>query len=75
MIGIELVKDGEKTPAVAEAKAVREICREKGILVGVGGSLANVIRLQPPLTLSAEEADQVCTTLEKALVDTDKNRK
>ena len=66
MIGIELVKDKEKTPAAAEAGQVRRICREAGILVGVGGSLGNVVRLQPPLILSEDEADRICTTVERA---------
>src|ERR1700691_4224354 len=51
MIGVELVKDKQKTPAVAETKEVRRLCREAGVLVGAGGTFANVIRLQPPLTL------------------------
>jgi len=67
MIGIELVSDAEKTPAPAEAKQVRAACREQGVLVGVGGSLGNVVRLQPPLTMTADQADRVCTVLKDAL--------
>jgi 4-aminobutyrate aminotransferase len=67
MIGIELVKDAEKTPAAEEAKAVRARCLEKGVLVGVGGVLANVVRLQPPLTLSEDEAAQAADVLESVL--------
>ena len=66
MIGIELVKDAEKTPAPAEAVEVRRICREAGILVGVGGSLGNVVRLQPPLVIEEEECARVLETLERA---------
>ncbi len=65
MIGIELVTDADKTPAVAQAKEVRRICREAGIIVGVGGSLANVVRLQPPLIINEEECARVLETLEK----------
>jgi 4-aminobutyrate aminotransferase / (S)-3-amino-2-methylpropionate transaminase / 5-aminovalerate transaminase len=60
MIGIELVKDKQKTPAVAETKEVRRLCREAGVLVGSGGTFANVIRLQPPLILTSAEADRLC---------------
>jgi 4-aminobutyrate aminotransferase len=60
MIGVELVKNKQKTPAVAETKEVRRLCREAGVLVGAGGTFANVIRLQPPLTLTAAEADRIC---------------
>lgn len=66
MIGLELVKDQDKTPAAAEAGQVRRLCREAGLLVGVGGSLANVVRVQPPLILTEEEAERVCTTIERA---------
>ena len=69
MIGIELVKDADKTPAPDEAKAVRAKCLENGVLVGVGGVLANVVRLQPPLVLTEEEADRAADVLEKVLAD------
>ena len=70
MIGIELVKDDEKTPAPGEAAEVKRRCREAGILVGVGGSLGNVVRLQPPLVLTEDEAAEVTdklTTILKAV--------
>ncbi len=67
MIGVELVKDKQKTPAVAETKEVRRLCREAGVLVGSGGTFANVIRLQPPLTLSAAEADRLCDVVSDAV--------
>ena len=67
MIGVELVKDKAKTPAVAETKEVRRLCREAGMLVGAGGTFANVIRLQPPLTLTATEADRICDVVGEAV--------
>ncbi len=67
MIGIELVSDAEKTPAVEQAKAVRTTCRENGVLVGRGGLHANVIRLQPPLILTEAQAEQACDVLEAAI--------
>lgn len=63
MIGVELVKDDEKTPAPDMAAEVKRLCREAGILVGVGGSLGNVVRLQPPLILTEDEAAQVIDKL------------
>jgi 4-aminobutyrate aminotransferase len=70
MIGIELVKDGDKTPAPAEAARVRQLCREAGMLVGVGGSLANVVRLQPPLVIDEEECARALETVEQAFSET-----
>jgi 4-aminobutyrate aminotransferase-like enzyme len=69
MIGIELVKDTDKTPAAAEAKEVKRICREAGVVVGVGGSFANVVRLQPPLVITEEECARVLETLESAFAE------
>jgi 4-aminobutyrate aminotransferase-like enzyme len=48
---------------VAETKEARRLCREAGVLVGTGGTFANVIRVQPPLTLTAAEADRLCDVL------------
>ena len=69
MIGIELVKDAEKTPAPDEAQQVKTRCREAGLLVGVGGSLGNVVRLQPPLILTEDEAAEVTDKLVGILKD------
>ena len=67
MIGLELVRDAEKTPADDEAKQVRSLCREAGVLVGLGGVLGNVVRLQPPLVLTGGEAEKLADVLEGAL--------
>ncbi len=68
MIGLDLVTDrASKAPAAAAAKEVRKRCREAGVLVGLGGTLGNVIRIQPPLCLSSDEADRLCTTVEQAI--------
>lgn len=72
MIGIELVKDSNKTPAVDETKAVKAKCRENGMLVGLGGSLANVIRLQPPLTITEDDANRIVKTLSTVLREVNK---
>jgi len=55
MIGIELVLDKEKTPAKSEAVKIRTAMRQKGFLIGVGGTYGNVLRVQPPLIISSEE--------------------
>jgi 4-aminobutyrate aminotransferase len=67
MIGLELVSDAQKTPAVEAANLVRERCRERGLLVGIGGVYGNVIRLQPPLVLSEVEACRAADILEQVL--------
>jgi 4-aminobutyrate aminotransferase len=68
MMGMELVTDRKsKVPAKAQAAAIRKICRENGVLVGVGGQLANVIRIQPPLVISDDELDRTLDVLDQAL--------
>jgi 4-aminobutyrate aminotransferase-like enzyme len=67
MIGIELVKDAHKTPAPDETKKVRGLCREAGVLLGQGGSFNNVLRLQPPLVLTEEQAARAVSSLDQAL--------
>ena len=68
MVGLELVKDRKsKEPAPDEAKRIRAMLREGGILVGVGGAYGNVVRIQPPLSITAGECDRVASALEAAL--------
>jgi 4-aminobutyrate aminotransferase/(S)-3-amino-2-methylpropionate transaminase len=68
MVGIELVEDLEtKAPAAAQAGKIRVAMREKGVLIGVGGGFANVLRIQPPLSISKEELTNVVNTLKDVL--------
>lgn len=55
MVGVELVRDAKKTPANEEAGKIRAMMRQKGFLIGVGGTYGNVLRMQPPLVISPEE--------------------
>jgi 4-aminobutyrate aminotransferase-like enzyme len=69
MIGLELVRDRRsKEPADREARAVRAAMRERGVLVGVGGVYGNVLRLQPPLSITTEECEQAVDTLGDVLL-------
>jgi len=73
MIGIELVKDQRtKTPASQEAGKIRDICREKGVLIGHGGVKSNVVRIQPPLVISREQIDTVIDVLDQSLKEVSK---
>lgn len=69
MIGIELVKDEALTPAVAEAEAIRDTCFKAGVLIGVGGTNANVLRIQPPLVISHEQLNTALDVLEGAITE------
>ncbi|HEX3643288.1 MAG TPA: aspartate aminotransferase family protein [Ktedonobacteraceae bacterium] len=68
MIGIELVRDRVgKESASEEANRVRHLCREAGVLVGVGGQYSNVVRLQPPLIVTQEQLAQAIQAISAAL--------
>jgi 4-aminobutyrate aminotransferase-like enzyme len=68
MVGIELVKDAEtKTPAMEEANKIRATLREKGVLIGVGGSYGNVLRIQPPLTITDDEIIKVVDLIKDSM--------
>jgi 4-aminobutyrate aminotransferase len=63
MVGIELVEPGGMTPSPAAATRVLEETRARGLLVGKGGLHNNVIRLAPPMTLTAEELEEALEIL------------
>jgi 4-aminobutyrate aminotransferase len=68
MIGLELVRDRKtREPVSQEARAVRQAMRERGVLVGVGGVYGNVVRIQPPLSITSAECDRLAATLEDVL--------
>lgn len=68
MIGLELVKDkNSKEPAPEEGKRVRQRCLEMGVLLGLGGTFGNVLRIQPPLVIEMEQMERVLNVLFAAL--------
>jgi alanine-glyoxylate transaminase/(R)-3-amino-2-methylpropionate-pyruvate transaminase len=68
MLGIELVQDREtKAPASAETLDVLEMCREQGVLLGKGGLSGNVLRIKPPMCITAADADFALDVLDRAL--------
>ncbi len=68
MLGVELVRDrSTKQPAKQETLAVLEGAREMGVLVGKGGLDGNVLRIKPPMCITAEDADFTLDVLDRAL--------
>ena len=68
MMGMELVRDrATKEPATTEAAAVKRHCRERGVLIGVGGTFGNVVRIQPPLVIGEGELDRAIGVIEEAV--------
>jgi len=69
MIGVELVKDEERTPAPVEAEAIRDSLFRQGVLVGLGGAYGNVIRFQPPLIITPAQIDQAIGAFGNSLAE------
>ncbi|MDX3228893.1 aspartate aminotransferase family protein [Streptomyces sp. ME19-01-6] len=68
MIGIELVEPGSDRPSPEAASAVLEAAREGGLLIGKGGGHnSSVLRIAPPLSLTAAEAEKGAEILATAL--------
>ena len=68
MLGLELVRDRDtREPAPSEAMAVLEAARERGVLLGKGGLYGNVLRIKPPMCVTAEDADYGLAVLDEAL--------
>jgi len=65
MLGVELVR-GDKEPAPAATLAVLEEARELGLLLGKGGLHGNVLRIKPPMCITAEDVDFALEVMEIA---------
>ncbi len=70
MQGIELVVDeagGDRTPDPDAAVRLMEATKARGLLVGKGGLYGNVLRLAPPMIVSAEDIAEGLRILAEAL--------
>jgi 4-aminobutyrate aminotransferase len=59
--------DGSLTPWPEAATALMESCRRRGLLVGKGGLYGNVLRMAPPMSLTAAEASEGLDIVEAAI--------
>ncbi len=67
MVAVEMVQPGGVAPAAAAATAALEGCRRLGVLVGKGGMHGNVLRIAPPLSVTAAEIDEGAAAIMAAL--------
>jgi alanine-glyoxylate transaminase / (R)-3-amino-2-methylpropionate-pyruvate transaminase len=68
MLGMELVRDrNTREPAKAETLELLELCREAGVLIGKGGLDGNVVRIKPPMCITADDADFAVDVIDRAL--------
>jgi alanine-glyoxylate transaminase/(R)-3-amino-2-methylpropionate-pyruvate transaminase len=68
MVGIELVKDkNSQEPATDLAVKMLDLTKERGLLIGKGGLLGNVLRIKPPLIWTKKDADFAADVIEESL--------
>ena len=68
MIGIDVVKCKEtKEPGKDEANLLMELTRERGVLFGKGGVYGNILRIQPPMCMTMNDAKYLIGALEDSL--------
>ena len=67
MIGIELVTDhATREPAKGAAVDVLEATREMGLLIAKGGIDGNVMRIKPPMCITADDVDFALDALDRS---------
>lgn len=68
--GVEFVKDrASKEPDKDRCSKVLEFARENSLLLGRGGIYGNVLRVTPPMCLTAEDVDYIIEVVDLALSD------
>lgn len=67
--GVELVSDRESKEVLpwAQVSELKDRLHEDGMLLTISGMHKNVLRLQPPLTITAKQLDQFVELLKKNL--------
>lgn len=68
MQGLELVGP-DKAPDPASVGRILEGTRRRGVLIGKGGLWGNVLRLAPPLVVTAAQVDEMLAALDGAFAD------
>ncbi|MGD9606014.1 MAG: aminotransferase [Leucobacter sp.] len=69
-LGVELVRDrATMEPAKEEAAAICERLKELGVIVLTTSERSNVLKVKPPLCLTAESADFVVAQLDRVLTE------
>jgi len=66
-LGLELVRDDQRTPAPELTAELCERLRQLGVIMQATGDHGNVLKIKPPLILTANEADQFVAAAQRAL--------
>jgi len=67
MLGVELVTDrATREPAKAQSAEIMEATREAGLLIGKGGLDGNVLRVKPPMIITAADVEFALDVLDRS---------
>jgi 4-aminobutyrate aminotransferase-like enzyme len=70
---MELVKDRKtKAYGTEEAVAFMDECKDRGLLLGKGGLMGNVVRIAPPMNITREDVKFMLETMAEAFVALEK---
>ena len=67
MIGFELVRDANRTPAPDLAKALEREVLKRGALISTTGAHGNVLRITPPLVITVKQVERALTIIEESV--------
>jgi alanine-glyoxylate transaminase/(R)-3-amino-2-methylpropionate-pyruvate transaminase len=66
MVGVECVQDRTtKAPAPDEAARIAEAAKDRGLILGRGGVHHNILRINPPICVNADDVRFVAETLDE----------
>lgn len=74
MIGVEMVSDKSTRSPLAAPKMMQILdgCKDRGLLIGRGGILGNVLRIKPPMCITKADVDFALTVLDEVLRETER---
>jgi 4-aminobutyrate aminotransferase/(S)-3-amino-2-methylpropionate transaminase len=72
MLGLELVKPGNREAATEQAKQLVTFCFENGLVILVCGSYSNVIRILTPFVIKDEQLEKGLEIIERGLAEISK---
>lgn len=75
LLGVELVKNRDtKVHATQECIQFMDECKNRGLLLGKGGLMGNVVRLAPPLSINKDQIHSMLEIMDQAFSTVEKGR-
>jgi len=65
MVGVEIINEGNE-PNPVGAREIIQLCKDRGLLIGLGGSHFQVLRMGPPLIISEDDIEMASQILDES---------